>query len=372
MIVSMRILEISSAKGFGGGEKHLIDLSQGLIDRGHDVYFAFREKSELLNRFDDMPKEQTIKIPLRNAVDVGSAYRIAQFIRANSIDIVHAHLARDYPIASLAQRLNSSVNFFLTRHVMFPLKPIQKYLLGNARNAIAVSAGVERRLGDIFPKEKIVCIPNGIAFEEYTNENIKTRAVNFRKDHEIAQDVALISIVGELNSLKGQEEFVIAAGEIEKEFDDTHFLILGKEKSIDRGYRRNLRRLVKVLGLEKKFTFLDWVDDLSPAFSATDILVSASHTESFGLAILEAMASKTAIVATDTVGARELIKDQSVGDIVPIRDSYAIANAVLQFLRDDSRRKLVSKNARERAQKEFGLTKMIDQTEKLFIESLLI
>ena len=109
---------------------------------------------------------------------------------------------------------------------------------------------------------------------------------------------------------------MFAANEIVKRFPETHFTIVGTDNSFKKDFRRELKRLVKVFGLEDKFLFLDWVEDTAPLLAAMDIFVSASHSESFGLAILEAMASGKAIVATETEGAKELIESEKSGKLV--------------------------------------------------------
>jgi len=94
---------------------------------------------------------------------------------------------------------------------------------------------------------------------------------------------------------------------------DAHFVIVGKDNSYKKDFRRELKRLIKVFGLEDKVLFLDWIEDTAPLLSALDVFCFPSHSESFGLAILEAMACGNAIVATTTEGAKELIEDEKIG-----------------------------------------------------------
>ncbi|MFV0388002.1 MAG: glycosyltransferase family 4 protein [Pyrinomonadaceae bacterium] len=363
-------MEITSANSFGGGERHLVDISRGFVKRGHDVFIAMRDNPELENRLGFLPEERIIKFALRNSLDLLSAHKISRFLVQEKIDIVHAHLARDYPPASMATRLSRNTKFFITRHVMFPMKNMHKLVLGNVENAIAVSAAVESRLKRIFPVEKVVCIPNGLAMDEFSaNERTKLSA-EFKNEYNIPKNVKVVSIVGELSEIKRQEDFVIAAGEIAKELEDVHFVVVGIDNTFDQSERRKLRRLANALNLENKFTFLDWIENLKPIFSATDVLVSASLSESFGLAILEGMANGAAVVATKTDGATELTNNGEFGKLVPLRDPLAIANNVLTLLQSDELRFLIAESAAKRAFTTYGLDKMISATEALFLKSL--
>jgi glycosyltransferase involved in cell wall biosynthesis len=92
-----------------------------------------------------------------------------------------------------------------------------------------------------------------------------------------------------------------------------------------------------------------------------DVFVSASETESFGLAIVEAMAAETAVVATATEGAREVIEDQKTGLLVPIGDVERIAGSVMNLLSDPEKRRTIATQSAQSALKKFSLTRMVDE-----------
>lgn len=360
----MRILQVTSAKTFGGGERHLIDLSKGLIARGHDVYVAIRPTNEWQDKFDFLPQENLFHVSLRNSFGVLSATRIAGFARRKDIQVIHAHVARDYIPASLAAALAKNAKFVLTRHVLFPLQPFNRIALGNLSRAIAVSSGVEAGLKRVFPTNKIVTIPNGIEMGHWAAADTRKLREEFRFFHQIPFDAPLIGTVGELIPLKGQRDFVLAANEITKRFPAAYFAVVGKDNSLDKSLRRELKRLVKVLGLEDRFLWLDWVEDTAPLLSALDIFVSASHSESFGLAILEAMATGTAVIATETEGAKELLKGEDV--FVPIKDPVALAEKICEMLGDRDRCSSLGERCRQIAVEKYSIERMVGETEKLY------
>ena len=200
----MRILQISSARTFGGGEKHFVDLCSGLTNRGHEVFAALRPTNEWQARLDFLPTENILHVSLKNSFGVLSAHKLAEFIRDKNIDIVHAHAARDYIPASLACRMARRAKFVLTRHVLFSLKPFNRFALTNLSKAIAVSKPVEANLQNIFSKEKVVLISNGIDVEALANVEREKLREAFRFEHNIPFDAFLIGTVGELKILKGQ------------------------------------------------------------------------------------------------------------------------------------------------------------------------
>lgn len=367
----MKILHVSSAKTFGGGEKHLVDLCRGLSKQGHEVYLALRPTNEWQERFDFIPPERILHVTLRNSFGMFSAKRVSRFIRQNNIQLIHAHLARDYVPASIAAKLAGDIPFVLTRHVLFKMKAYYKFALRNLSRAIAVSSAVEEALKEVFPRDKVVRISNGIDVHDRSTLVRQEASAEFRADYGLPLEAPLVGIVGQLSQLKGQHDFLLAAQQISEQLPEAHFIVVGKDDTIGASKRRELRRLAEVLGIGDKVLFLEWVDRTGPLYASLDVLVSASQTESFGLAMLEAMAGGTAIVATRTEGAQELIEDGESGLLVPIADPVAISEAVLRVLRDSGLKLQIAEAAKTRALREFSADDMIAKTISLYREIVL-
>jgi glycosyltransferase involved in cell wall biosynthesis len=362
----MRIMYISSALTYGGGERHLVDLAREMTVRGHEVFIGLRPTNQWEERFDFLSSERLLHVSVRNSFGMLSANRISRFLLKNKIDVLHAHVARDYLAAAVAAR-SAKTRLVITRHVMFPMKSFHRLALRNVDRVIAVSPGMVEHLERIFPRKKILVIPNGSAFSAGSGDR-KKLAADFRQFHSIPRDAPLVVTLGELKPLKGQRDFVLAADQVLKRHDDAYFLIAGKDNSIDQKFRRELKRLAKVLGLEKSFVWLDWLEDIAPLLAAADVFVSPSHSESFGLAILDAMAAGTAVVATSTDGAKTLIQVPEA--LVPIKDPLAIADAISMYLDDPQKREQLGEKLATEARSRFSLASMCDATERVYKEVL--
>ncbi|HKU77599.1 MAG TPA: glycosyltransferase, partial [Pyrinomonadaceae bacterium] len=153
-----------------------------------------------------------------------------------------------------------------------------------------------------------------------------------------------------------------AAALILKEFPETQFVLAGVGEG-----RNQLENLVAELGLTGRFHFLGWLDDADKLLCAMDVFVSASETESFGLAIVEAMAAGTAVVATATEGAKEVIDDQETGLLVPIGDVKRIAESVVNLLSDFEKRHRLATQSVQSAVSRFSLTRMVDDIETIYL-----
>jgi L-malate glycosyltransferase len=368
----LRILQISSAQFLGGGERYLADLSRGLVSRGHEVYAALRAHSPLVQQLSQLPKENMTALPLRNSLDAHSARKLSAFVKQHEIEIVHAHLARDYPLAAYAAARNRNARLIITRHVLFPLNRLHKLTLSHVARGIAVSEAValQLRAERIIPSERIAVVPNGIDVDRFERAITEFNRSRFLQLWNLPAEGLLVGTLGELKVLKGQEEFLHAAALVARLLPNAHFIIAGIDSSRGQQNRQSLERLTDELGLRDRVRFLDWLDDVAVLHCALDVFVSASRSESFGLAIAEAMASRTAVVATMTEGAREIIDEGRTGLLVPIGDAKSIAESVVSLLKDQAKREQLASAAAETVRIRFGLNRMIDATEAIYREAL--
>ncbi len=368
----MRILHISSARALGGGERHLADLANALAGRGHEVHAALAPRSPLARELTALPHENIVTLRLRNALDIKSALELASYVRRHRIEIVHAHMARDYTLASLAARRADGARLVITRHVLFPLHQLHAITLQRVARVIAVSQSVAQMLSAqaLFPAHKISVVANGIYLRSFDRTRQGFSRDDFCRRTGVAPERLLVGSIGEIKPLKGHEEFLRAASIIARQRPDVDFIIAGQDTSRTGEHRAQVEHLIAELGLLDRVHLTGWLDDVAPLLCSLDLFISASHMESFGLTIVEAMASGAPVVATATDGAREIIEDDETGVLVPIGDALALAEAINALLEDADRRRRISARAREVARARFSLDQMVDATERIYLEAL--
>jgi glycosyltransferase involved in cell wall biosynthesis len=362
----LKILQISSATSFGGGERYVVDLTKTLIARGHDVYLVVRPQSPLPRHL-QLPPEKILTLPLRNALDVQSARELDRYVRRRGIEVVHAHMARDYSLAAYATRRNRETKFVATRHVLFQLNRLHRHTLARATSVIAVSAAVARELRAqrILSDKQIVVIPNGVDVDRFNRAFAAFDRFQVLRSLGLPPDCLLVGSIGELRTLKRHDDFIRAAALVLDTFPEAHFVLAGVDPTPSGEVRKQLEALVVELGLKDRFHFLGWLDDAEKLLCALDVFVSTSGTESFGLVLAEAMAAGTVVVATATEGAKEVIEDQQTGILVSIGDVPRIAAAITTVLGDYNRREMGAR-AREAAITRFSLDRMVTEIEKIY------
>jgi len=361
----LKILQISSAASFGGGERYVADLTNSLVSRGHDLYAVLRPHSPLIGHL-KLDRDKIKTLPMRNSLDVQSAHELAKFVARLGIEVLHAHVARDYSLAAYAARRNPQTKFVVTRHVLFQLSRLHRHTLSRAHRVIAVSNAVARKLRSqrIVNENQLAMVPNGVDVDRF---KIEFNRLSFLRSLGLPPDGPLVGSVGELRTLKRHDDFIRAAALVAAQFPDAHFVLAGLDTSLSREVHRHLEQLVLESGLKDRFHFLGWVEEAEKLLSTIDVFVSASETESFGLAIAEAMAAGTPVVATATEGAREVVDDRATGLLVPIGDVGKIAEAIAKLLSDEQLRTHTGTRARQVAHQKLSLSRMVDQIEQIYL-----
>ena len=341
---------------FGGGERHLADLSHALADLGHEVYAAAVPGAPLWSELSFLPAAN--RFALSNYVK--NLTGLARFVREHDIEIVHAHAARDYHLAALAVRLASRGRLVLTRHALFPLRGINKHVLRGVARMIAVSEAVAGsvRASGVIESSKISVVYNGIDVDRFGQSLT-------REGSRI-----VVGTVGHLAPIKGQDVFLRAAALVTARRREVQVAVIGEDKSPQKEHRRSLESLIAELGIGESVTMPGWTEDIPGLLSSLTLFVSAARCEPFGLSIVEAMAAGLPIVTTASEGALEIIEDGVTGRLVPVDDPESLADAIVDLLDNSSERSRLAQNARRAARRHFSLERMARDTERVYREVL--
>lgn len=358
----MKILQVCTVTTFGGGERHLADLSRALVELGHEVYAAVVPGSPLWRELSFLPKERTLALSRLNYVK--NLTNLAAFAREHSIEIVHVHAARDYHLAALAVKMASRARLVLTRHVLFPLKGINKPLLNGAGRVIAVSEAVAQSLrqNGVIDSAKITVVHNGIDTDRFEQPVSRVGSDNNSR--------VVIGTVGHLAPIKGHDVFLRAAARVAKRRPEARFIIIGEDKSPQMENRRSLESLIAELDLNGTVEMPGWRDDMPAALASLTLFVSAARSEPFGLAIVEAMAAGLPIVAAASEGAVEILEDGVTGKLVRVDDPDVLGEAINDLLDNPHECSRLARNAQLAARERFSLMRMAGDIERVYREVL--
>jgi len=215
---------------------------------------------------------------------------------------------------------------------------LTKSAIKNANAIIALTEHMRTTMQSLHQRDVLV-IPNGIDLERFAHL-FKAEA---RSELLIEEGKRIIIFVGRLHPVKGVKYLIRAMRLITQAAPEARLILLG-----DGEEQQNLEALTKELNLENFVTFQGRVSNTeTPRFMvASDILVLPSLSEGFPVVVLEAMACGLPIVATDVRGVSEIVADDQNGFTVQPENPEAIADRVLQLLRDEKLRSKIGENNR--------------------------
>jgi glycosyltransferase involved in cell wall biosynthesis len=142
-----------------------------------------------------------------------------------------------------------------------------------------------------------------------------------------------VGLVGRLQPWKGQDRLLEAQALLHERGRRFHLLIVGGDSyGLSPRYARALADKVAELGLADAVTMTGEVPDAGPYIEAMDVLVNASDPEPFGIVLLEGMARGVAVLAVNSGGPSEFIRDGETGVLARSGEPRALADALEPLL----------------------------------------
>jgi D-inositol-3-phosphate glycosyltransferase len=184
----------------------------------------------------------------------------------------------------------------------------------------------------------------------------------------------LLLFVGRLERLKGVEIAIRALALLsDRAHPDLRLMVLGEDarergvRDADEGEKERLKGIASALGVRDRVDFLGSVahHELPYFYSAADVCVMPSYSESFGLVGLEAQACGCPVVASDVPGLRSVIRDEVSGYLIHGNDPAAYAERIGRLLADPQLAQQMGRHGSLLAQR-FSWTRTADRLETLF------
>jgi mannosyltransferase len=156
----------------------------------------------------------------------------------------------------------------------------------------------------------------------------------------------LVGCFGRVRHQKGTDLFVDAMIQLLPAHPDWAAVISGRVTPEHTAFTDGLKAKIAATGLSDRICFLGEVDDIKPWYQSLSLYVAPSRNEGFGLTPLEAMASGTAVVASDAGAYAEMIVEDVTGKVVPAGEYEALRDAIGYCLADVGRTKTWGPKAR--------------------------
>jgi glycosyltransferase involved in cell wall biosynthesis len=285
---------------------------------------------------------------------------IWQTVRKYKIDFIHCHWV--IPQGFFVALLNSlsGIPYLLTAHggdvYSFRnnsfIRRCSNFALKRAGTCTVNSKPTGQAVRNIGSDARVQVVPMGVDTQRFHPENFNPK---IKEDLNI-EDVFLLA-VGRFAEKKGFRYLIQAMPAILKKKPEAKLVIIGFGPQ-----EVELKKVVQKLGLENAVRFVGSKAgaELAQYFATADIFIGPSvvtnsgDTEGQGVVFLEALASGTAVVASDVGGIKDIVRDRETGLLIPEKDPEAIAETTLALLDDRKLRDELAENGRKLAKREYS------------------
>jgi len=288
----------------------------------------------------------------------GEIIKVARLIKKSGYSLIHTQASKDLWILTPALKIaGSGVPLFLTKQLgSFIVKKdfLHRYLYERVAAAFAISGIIEKNLIETTPltKEKIRLLHNGVDTSLFSPE--KGNGEKVRKEFGITEDEIVIGMLARLSEGKGHEEVLTSAKMLSQKFDNLKILLVGEASRGEEEYAKKIKALAEESKLNNVI-FADFRSDTADVLAAMDIFAFPSHSEAFGIALVEAMAMEKPCVASDSNGILDIVIDGETGYLFKTGNAEDLTEKLERLILSAEKRSELGKAARERAVEHFDI-----------------
>lgn len=335
--------------GFGGLEIQMVKRATDASDLGYSFFiFTLKDsKADLLSKKNNLNIEN---IPnYFRYLDFFSAYKISKILNKHSTDICIVGKTESIGLLALARKFCKK-QFKIVLYQQMQSGLIKKdiyhnWVYKNLHSAIVLTNIMKKELSEttIFPTEKIKAIPYGIELEKYNPENNNKQ--DLRAKFGLPQNSFIIACIGRIEEHKGQQ--ILTQAFIKAKLQNSFLVICGSAD--DKEDFENLLKEIEANELQNSFKYIPFIENVNELLACLDVFVMPSNSETFGLVLIEAMASGLAVIGTNSGGVPEIITNKRNGLIFGQKDINTLADLLSFYYKNPDIRKVFAKQAREDA-----------------------
>jgi L-malate glycosyltransferase len=358
---------------FGGSGVVATELGKALAQKGHKVHFITYSQPVRLNFVSQNIFYHEVVVtdyPLFEypPYELILSSKLVDVVKYEKLDLLHVHYAIPHASAAfMAQQILKSqginIPFITTLHGTDitllgkdeSFEPVITFAINNSNAVTAVSQSLKDDTNKYFKITKeINVIPNFVCLDEFAHLDPGCT----RKDFAPYGEKLLIHI-SNFRKVKRVDDVLRVFEKVRKEIP-SKLILVG-----DGPERTHIEKLCRELDTCNDIRSMGKVVDPTPLLCLADLFLLTSETESFGLAALEAMASKVPVISTNTGGIPEVNIHGKTGFLSKVGDVEDMAKNAVSLLKDEAMLQKFRTNAFEEA-KRFDIGKILPMYEKLY------
>jgi glycosyltransferase involved in cell wall biosynthesis len=380
----LNVLLLASNLNKGGLEQVVYDLSVNLDRNKFNVFVAYVQNGGYIS--DKCLNEGIPVIPIDNSKE-----KFVETLKDYNVDVINTHysnfgleIAKKMGIPVISTIHNNYV--WLQKHEISAYSNDDRYIPAY----IAVSKNVRKYSRYYFGinPEKIHVIPNGVDFETLSVSEAKKQEMQTRLG--IQENDYVFLVVAGYSGLKSHISVISAMRELAKNYPGMKVIFVGPV--LEENYYRELANKISEYGLQSKIIQLEFVsnEDMHCLYQISNALLLPSLIEGWSISVMEAMHYGLPLILTDVGSAREVIRNEDIGIVIPnaygditnlnisnvfdykmnenLSNLEFLKNAMIDLYSNRDKWKTAGKKGIERVEKEYNIDAMVRKYEKLYLD----
>jgi glycosyltransferase involved in cell wall biosynthesis len=370
----MKVLYSCLSKSWGGMEMYTLTSIKQLLERNVKVELICSAESRIHIEANNMG---IIIYPIRagSYLHPVTTIRLSLIIRNGEYSLVHTQASKDLWLLVPALVLaNSKIPLFLTKQVgSFIIKKdfFHNLLYKRVNKFFAISQIIKKNLLETTSAnaDDIIILPNGVDVSRFNPEAVDGNKV--RSEFKIKSEHIVVGMLARFTKGKGHEEFLTAARELNKEYSEgstgkkLFYFVVGEPSRGENDYADKIKQLAKDYELDN-IIFTGFRGDTPEVLAAMDIFAFPSHSEAFGIALVEAMAMKKPSVCSNSDGVLDIAVDGETSLLFENKNYNDLKDKLKVLIESKDLQRRFGENARKRVLEKFGLEKLTDQLLQIY------
>ncbi len=367
------VLQLIGSFQRGGSERQAVQLVRLLSEEAtYNVFLASLDNDGVLRaEAEKLGFKEIPEFRLTSFYDLNFARQMQKFVRflkQNKIEIIHTHdfytnvfgisaalLAR-VPVKIASKRETGGMRSKLQKTIEKRIFKTADAIVGNAEAVknYLTSEGVS--------PEKVEIIYNGIDLERLAAKETNRQRICEEFGLPIGEDIKFITLIANMrHAVKNQAMFLRVAQRLKEKFPAAHFVLAGEGE-----LKNDLESLAKEFGVAENTHFIGGCAKIPELLSISFAGVSTSFAEGFSNSILEYMAAKLPVAATNVGGASEAIIENETGFLVASDDDAAMANRLSELLLNLKKAEKMGERGRKNVEEKFSCAAQLEKVLNLY------
>ena len=368
----MKILYSCLSKSWGGMEMFTLTAAKQLIRRNHEVKLLCIRDSRIHVEASSAGI-LTHAIKFQGYFNPSEIIKCSLIIRKEAFDLIHTQASKDLWLLVPALKIfQLQVPLFFTKQVGSFIEKkdfLHNKIYNRVNKAFAISNVIKINVLDrcALSEDKIILLHNGIDTEKFDPEKVDRNKV--RTELKISNNEIVIGMLARFSPGKGHEEFLAAAKQLNEKNNKLRFLIVGEASHGEDDYATQIKKLASQLRIEN-ILFTGFRSDTPEVLAAMDIFVFPSHSEAFGIALVEAMAMAKPSVCSNSDGVLDIAIDGETSFLFENKNANDLAEKIQKLLSEPGLGLHMGVKARERAVNKFDLNILTDRVIRFYKQEL--